>query len=204
MPPGLSGLPSAPLILSMRPPAKLTDEQLIAFCAQNRDLRIERTAEGDLILMPPVMGDGGIKSGELTCQLANWAFQNDTGRPFSSSSGFELPNGALRSPSAAWISRRRLASLTPEERKRFIPLCPEFVVELCSPPDELSMLKGKMREYMANGAQLTWLLDPKRRHVYVYRPGAPVQRLENPATFSGDPVLPGFTLDVQRVFDATF
>jgi Uma2 family endonuclease len=188
----------------MRPPAKLTDEQLIAFCAQNRDLRIERTAAGDLILMPPVMGDGGIKSAELTCQLANWAFRNDTGRPFASSSGFELSDGALRSPSAAWVSRTRLAALTPEERERFIPLCPEFVVELRSPTDGLTTLKNKMKEYMANGAQLGWLLDPKRRHVYIYRPGAPVERLDNPATVTGNPLLPGFTLDIQRVFDATY
>jgi len=196
--------PSAPLVLSMRPPAKLTDEQFIAFCAQNGDLRIERSAEGDLIIVPPVMGDGGIKSAELTCQLADWAFQDGTGRPFSSSSGFELPNGALRSPSASWVSRSRLAALTPEERQRFIPLCPEFVVELRSSTDGLSTLKNKMKEYMANDAQLGWLLDPKRRRVYVYRPGLPEERLDDPATLSGDPVLPSFVLDVQRVFDATF
>jgi Uma2 family endonuclease len=193
-----------PLVLSMRPPAKLTDEQYMAFCAQNRELRIERSAEGDLIIMSPVKGDGGIKGAELTRQLANWAEADGTGRPFDSSAGFKLPNGAERSPDAAWVNRSRLAALTPAERERFIPLCPEFVVELRSPTDRLSPLKTKLKEYMENGAQLGWLVDPKRRQVYVYRPGIPVQRLDNPATLSGDPLLPGFTLDVQRVFDATF
>lgn len=196
--------PNAPLVLSMRPPAKLTDEQFMAFCAQNRDLRIERSAEGDLIIMSPVKGDGGIKESELIRQLANWALQDATGRPFSSSSGFKLPNGAERSPDAAWVSRKRLAALTPEERDRFIPLCPEFVVELRSPTDGLSTLKNKMKEYMANGAQLGWLLDPRQRRVYLYRPGLPEVRLDNPATLAGDPLLPGFVLDVRRVFDATF
>ena len=193
-----------PLVLSMRPPAKMTDEQFMAFCAQNRDLRIERSAEGDLIIMSPVKGDGGIKGAELTRQLANWAEADGTGRVFDSSGGFKLPNGAERSPDAAWVSRSRLAALTPEERERFIPLCPEFVVELRSSTDGLSTLKNKMKEYMSNGAQLGWLLDPKRRRVYVYRPGLPEERLDNPATLAGDPLLPGFVLDVQRVFDATF
>ena len=193
-----------PLVLSMRPPAKLTDEQYMAFCAQNRDLRIERSAEGDLIIMSPLKGDGGIKESELNRQLANWALQDGTGRPFSPSSGFKLPNGADRSPDAAWVSRSRLATLTPDDRQRFIPLGPEFVVELRSATDRLSTLKNKMKEYMANGAQLGWLLDPFRRHVYVYYPNVPVERLDNPATLAGHPLLPGFVLDVQRVFDATF
>jgi Uma2 family endonuclease len=151
-----------------------------------------------------VKGDGGIKGAELTRQVGNWAIADDTGRAFDASSGFTLPNGAERSPDAAWVSRSRLATLTPEERERFIPLCPEFVVGLRSATDRLATVKNKMIEYMANGAQLGWLLDPKRRQVYVYRPGVPVERLDNPATLSGDPVLPGFALDVQRVFDATF
>jgi len=188
----------------MRPPAKLTDEQFMAFCSQNGDLRIERSAEGDLIIMSPVKGDGGIKGAELTRQVGNWAISDGTGRAYDSSGGFTLPNGAERAPDAAWVSRSRLAALTGEERERFLPLCPEFVVELLSATDRLATVKNKMKEYMANGAQLGWLLDPKRRRVYVYRPGLPEERPDNPAALAGDPLLPGFVLDVQRVFDATF
>jgi Uma2 family endonuclease len=188
----------------MRPPAKLTDDQFVAFCQQNRDLRIERTAEGDLVIMPPAWSETGIKNAELNRQLANWALQDGTGRAFDSSTGFRLPNGAERSPDAAWALRDRLLALTPEERKRFVPLCPDFVVELRSSSDRLPPVKKKLEEYMANGARLGWLLDPKKRHVYIYRPDAPVERLDDPVTLSGDPVLPGFVLDVQGVFNATF
>lgn len=201
----LAGEPlSAPLVLRMRHPTKLTDDQFIAFCQQNGDLRIERTAEGDLIIMSPTMDDTGIKESELNRQLAIWSEQDGTGRTFSPSAGFKLPNGATRSPDAAWVSRSRLAALPPAKRPRFIPLCPDFVVELRSSTDRLSPLKNKMKEYMANGAQLGWLLDPRQRRVYVYRPGVPEERLDDPATLAGDPLLPGLLLDVQRVFDATF
>jgi Uma2 family endonuclease len=188
----------------MRPPAKMTEEQFIAFCQQNQDLRIERTAEGDLIIMSPTKDDTGIKNAELTRQLGNWADSEGTGRAFDSSAGFDLPNGATRSPDASWVRRSRLAALPPARRPRFIPLCPDFVVELRSSTDRLPPAKNKMKEYMANGAQLGWLLDPIQRRVYVYRPGVPEERLDDPATLAGDPVLPGFVLDVQRVFDATF
>jgi Uma2 family endonuclease len=193
-----------PLVLSMRPPAKMTEDQFIAFCQQNPDLRIERTAEGDLILMSPTMDDTGIKESELNRQLAIWSEKDGTGRVFSPSAGFKLPNGATRSPDASWVSRSRLAALPPAKRPRFTPLCPDLVVELRSTIDRLPPVKNKMKEYMANGAQLGWLLDPIQRRVYIYRPGLPEERLDNPATLAGDPVLPGFVLDVQRVFDATF
>lgn len=198
------GVVEGTLVLSMRPPAKLTEEQFIAFCEQNPELRIERTAEGDLIVMSPTMDDTDIKNAELTRQLANWADTDGTGRAFGSSGGFKLPNGATRSPDTAWVSRSRLAALPPAKRPRFIPLCPDFVVELRSSTDRLPPIKAKMKEYMANGAQLGWLLDPRQRRVYSYRPGAPEERLDNPATLAGDPVLPGFVLGVQRVFGATF
>jgi Uma2 family endonuclease len=194
----------APLVLSMRRPAKLTDDQFVAFCQQNGDLRIERTAEGDLVIMPPAWTETGIKNAEMNRQLANWALQDGTGRVIDSSGGFKLPNGAERSPDAAWVLRDRLLSLTPEQRRRFIPLCPDFVVELRSSSDRLAPVKKKMEEYMANGARLGWLLDPRKRQVHIYRPDVPVERLDDPATLSGDPVLPGFVLDVQLVFDATF
>src|SRR2546426_623253 len=138
-----------PLVLSMRPPAKLTDEQFIAFCQQNGDLRIERSADGDLILLSPTMDDTGIKESELNRQLANWSAQDGTGRAFSPSAGFKLPNGATRAPDASWVSRSRLTALPPAKRPRFIPLCPDFVVELRSSTDRLPPVKNKLKEYMA-------------------------------------------------------
>lgn len=196
--------PSGPLVLSMRPPATMDDEQFTALCQQNRDLRLERAADGDLIILPPVMGDGGIKSAELTRQIANWANLDGMGRVFGASGGFRLTNGAIRSPGTSWVSRSRLAALPSAKRPRFVPLCPDFVVELRSSTDRLPPMKNKMKEYLANGAQLGWLLDPRQRCIYVYRPGLPEERLDNPVTLAGDPLLPGFLLDVQRVFDATF
>ena len=119
---------------------------------------------------------------------------------FDSSTGFELPDGAIRSPDASWVARTRLAQLTRSQKRKFIPLAPDFVVELKSPTDSMRVLQSKMREYVANGARLGWLIDPQERAVYIYRPRAAVRRIDSPATLSGDPVLPGFTLDLQRIW----
>jgi Uma2 family endonuclease len=193
-----------PLVLHIPDTLKIDEEQFLALCQENSDLRFERTAKGDWIIMPPAGGDTGIKNSELNRQLANWAIADGIGRVFDSSSGFKLPNGAERSPDSAWVLRERFVALTLEERQRFIPLCPDFVAELRSPSDRLSTLQSKMEEYLANGARLGWLIDAANRHVYVYCPGAPVERLDNPLTLSGDPVLPNFVLDVQAVFDMSF
>jgi Uma2 family endonuclease len=194
----------APLVLRLPDCLPMDEEQYFALCQENETLWIERNARGELVIMPPAAGDGGIKNAELNSQLSDWARQDGTGRVFDSSSGFRLPNGATRGPDAAWVVRGRLLALPPEERERFLPLCPDFVAELRSSTDRLSFLQHKMEEYMANGARLGWLLDPRHRQVHVYRPGVPMEQLHDPATLSGDPVLPGFVLDVARVFDATF
>jgi Uma2 family endonuclease len=189
-----------PLVLRLRPVLDLTDDQLLALSSLNRDLRLERTAEGDLLLMPPTGGETGATNAQFTIQLGVWAKRDGTGTTFDSSTGFKLPNTAVRSPDAAWMSHARLDQFTREQRKSFIPACPDFVLELRSPSDTLADLHAKLREYIANGARLGWLLDPETRRVYVYRPDAPVQQLDDPATVSGDPVLPGFVLKLGEVW----
>jgi Uma2 family endonuclease len=194
----------APLIIHLRPVIELTDDQFFEFCQINRDLRIERTAEGDLLIMPPEGGETGHRSILLGMFLTQWALQDGTGVTFGSSTGFNLPNGATRAPDAAWVRRSRLATLTTDQKQKFLPLCPDFVVEIRSPSDRLSIAQAKMQEYLDNGAPLGWLIDPQSRHVYVYRPNRPVERLENPATLAGNPILPGFVLDLQKIWETDF
>jgi Uma2 family endonuclease len=178
-----------------------TDEQFFALCAANRDLRFERTSEGDVIVMPPTGGETGNRNQEITRQLGNWAKRGEAGAAFDSSTGFKLPNRADRSPDAAWVRRERLALLTAAEKRKFIPLCPDFAVELLSPSDDLEDVQMKMDEYIANGALLGWLIDPDHRRVYVYRPGHAVEVIEDAAQISGDPELPGFVLDLTEIWE---
>jgi len=189
-----------PLVVQLKPVLNLTDDQLFEFSQLNRDLRMERNAQGELIIMPPAGGETSERNAEITMQLRLWAKQNGEGATFDSSGGFRLSSGAVRSPDAAWIRRSRLDTLAAEERKRFIPLCPDFVVELRSPTDSLSVLLAKMREYLDSGAQLAWLIDPEQRRVYVYRPQEPIQELDKPETVSGDPLLAGFELDLREIW----
>ncbi|MDP8924564.1 MAG: Uma2 family endonuclease [Chloroflexota bacterium] len=189
-----------PLVLRLLPAIRLSDDDLFALCALNRELRIERTAEGDLLLMPPTGAETGDSNAEIGMQLRVWAKRDGTGTTFDSSTGFLLPNGAMRSPDASWMPRPRLNQMTREQRKKFIPACPDFVLELRSPSDTMADLHAKLREYIANGARLGWLLDPETRRVHVYRPDAPVEQLDDPATVGGDPVLPGFVLDLREVW----
>ncbi len=189
-----------PLVLRLRPVVELTEDQLLELSSLNRDLRLELTAEGELIVMPPAGGETSKRNAELTIQLGTWAKRDGTGVTFDSSGGFTLPNGAVRSPDAAWIERSRLEALTAEQRRKFLPLCPDFAIELRSPSDRLSVVQDKMQEYLDNGMRLGWLVDPEHKQVYVYRPEAPVQRLENPESISGDPVLPGFVLELREVW----
>jgi Uma2 family endonuclease len=191
---------STPIIVHLRPVIDLSDDQLYDFSQINRDLQIERNAQGELIIMPPTGGDTGDRNAEITMQLRLWAKRDGTGTTFDSSTGFRLPNGAVRSPDAAWISYARLNSLTAEQKKRFIPLCPDFVIELRSPTDNLNDLQDKMQEYIENGAQLGYLLDTGQRRVYLYRPNELIQELVNPATLSADPVLPSFELNLHEIW----
>jgi Uma2 family endonuclease len=190
------------LILHLGPALqRMSHHEFFEFCQLNKDWRFERTSHGDSIIMPPTGGETGRRNFILTGLFNVWVEQDGTGLGFDSSTGFALPNGAKRSPDLAWVKRSRWERLTDEEREEFPPLCPDFVVELRSRSDELEALQSKMQEYLANGAQLGWLIDPQQRRVYVYRPDGEVVCLENPEIITGDPVLPGFVLDVQRLWE---
>lgn len=175
---------------------KLDDDDFFEFCQANRDVRIERTKNGDLIIMPPTGGKTGGGNFYLTAKFGVWVEADGTGKGFDSSTGFKLPNGAERSPDVAWVRRERWEALTAKEQEQFPPLCPDFVIELRSRTDSLAVLQEKLQEYIENGAQLGWLIDPAARKVYLYRPGAPVEQLDNPEYVSGDPLLPGFVLNL--------
>ena len=189
-----------PLVVHTRPALEMNDEQFFQFCQLNRDLQIERTAEGDIIIMAPEGGSSGAGSGELAIELGIWARGDGTGRVFGSSTGFKLPNGATRSPDASWVRKERLQTLTAEQWHKFLPLCPDFVIELRSPSDSLLNLQKKMEEYRENGAQLGWLFDPESKQVHVYRPATPVEVLDNPETVSAEPLWRGFVLAVPPIW----
>jgi Uma2 family endonuclease len=189
-----------PLTVSLPTLAPMTDEQFYQFCQVNRELRIERTAEGEVVIMPPAFSDTGNRNSKLTAQLEWWAEQDATGEVFDSSAGFTLPNGATRSPDAAWIKQERWNALTDQQKASFAPICPDFVVELRSSSDTLIGLQTKMQEYLDNGATLGFLIDRKNRTVYVYRPGQLPEVLEHPEVVSGDPELPGFVLQMAKIW----
>jgi Uma2 family endonuclease len=188
------------LTLNIPPSARLTDEQFYQLCLANRDLRFERTAKGELIIMPPTGGETGNRNFKLIQQLANWTDADGTGIGFDSSTCFKLPNGADRSPDAAWIPLSKWHSLTPEQQEKFPPICPDFVVELRSPSDALKPLQEKMQEYIDNGARLGWLINRKDRQVAIYRPGQHKEILESPITLSGEDVLPNFILNLESIW----
>ena len=190
---------SAPLKLKVRATC-LTAEQFARLCQENPDLRIELSAQGELLIMPPTGAGTGRRNSRLTRHLDTWAEADGTGVAYDSSSMFTLPNGAVRSPDASWVQRARWEALSPEQQEGFAPLCPDFVVELRSPSDRLSELQEKMLKYIDNGTHLGWLIDPSDKRVYLYRAGQSVEVLDDPALLSGDPVLPGFTLPVHELW----
>ncbi|NJM62047.1 MAG: Uma2 family endonuclease [Oscillatoriales cyanobacterium RU_3_3] len=167
---------------------------------RNRELQLERTATGELIVNPPTGGETGYRNLDIEGQLWLWNQRTRLGKAFNSSTGFHLPNGADRSPDASWVCQERWDALTPEQKESFIPLCPDFVVELRSKSDNMEPLRVKMREYMNNGARLGWLIDRKNRKVEIYRQNREVEVLDNPATLSGEDVLPGFILNLTEVW----
>jgi len=192
---------SSPLVLQMPTSIDWTDEQFFAFCQVNRDLRIERNKHGEISIMSPTGSETGNRDAKIIQQLMNWTDEDGTGIAFSSSAGFTLSTGAERSPDASWLKLERWNALLPEQQQKFAPICPDFVVELRSPSDNLKPLQEKMEEYMREpGVQLGWLIDRKNRQVYIYRPGVAVECLDNPATISGEPVLPGFVLNMSKVW----
>ena len=191
--------------LTVPPEVHTDDGALFAFAAAHPELRVERTAAQELVLMTPASGETSRRNALITAALTMWAEEDGSGVAFDSSGGFRLPNGAVRSPDAAWVRRERLAALTPEEKRRFLPLCPDFVIELRSPTDDLTTLQAKMEEYRANGDRLGWLLDPAVRRIYVYRAEEEeVEVLDTPASLAGAPVLPGFTLSLGPVWAPGF
>ena len=189
------------ITLNLNSLIKLTSEQFYQLCEENPDLKLERSANGELIAMPPTGGETGKRN--LTAGALLWLWNDATqlGEAFDSSTGFTLPNKADRSPDASWVEKSRWSALTPEQREKFIPLCPDFVIELVSPSDTLKKTQDKMQEYIENGCRLGWLINRKKREVEIYRPGRSVEILQSPQTLSGEDVLPGFVLNLQKIWN---
>ena len=192
---------STPIVLRMPPHLKMTDEDFFEFCQINGDVQIEQNKLGELVIMSPTGLETGNRNFNIAIQLGIWAEKDGTGIGFDSNAGFTLSTGAVRSPDASWMKLDRWNALTPEEKQKFAPICPDFVLELRSASDNLKPLQEKMEEYMEEpGIQLGWLIDRKNRNVYIYRPGMDVECLENPASIGGETVLPGFVLDLSKVW----
>ena len=192
------------VVLHWPPSLRLEEDQFFEFCQANRELRIERSAEGDCEIMPPTGGATGWRNSRLVTQLTLWADLEGSGVVFDSSAGFVLPNGAMRSPDAAWVRKSRLMHLTAEQKQKFLPICPDFVIELRSPSDTTKALQDKMQEYLANGADLGWLIDPETKRVHVYQPNKTALILDDPACVSTDAVLTGFKLELAKIWDVGF
>jgi len=179
---------------------QLTDKQFVLLCQENPELRLELTAQHELVITPPTGSKTGWRNSRITQRLANWAETDGTGLVFDSSTGFMLPNGAKRSPDVSWLRRVRWEALTEAQQNGFAPLCPDFVVELRSQQDRLATLQEKMQEYLATGAQLGWLIDPLEKRVHIYRSKQTVEIRNGPASLDGEVVLPGFVLDVRELW----
>lgn len=186
------------LILNLQS-MELTDEQFYQLCSDNSELRFERNANGDLLIMPPTGGETGNKNAAINAQLWIWNNRHKLGKVFDSSTGFKLPNGADRSPNASWIPLARWDALSDEQKQKFLPLCPAFAIELLSPSDKLGKTRHKMQEYLDNGMKLGWLIDPQNQQVEIYRQGK-IEVLDCPHRLSGEDILPGFMLDLQSIW----
>jgi len=191
-----------PVVVHFEPSKlRMNDDEFFQFCQLNPELRIERTSEGDIIVMAPTGGKTGRRNAKLIVAFGGWAEKDGRGQVFDSSTEFILPNHAGRAPDVSWVRNERWEALTEKEQEQFPPLCPDFVVELRSPTDRLENLMKKMEEYVANGAQLGWLIDPLERKVHIYRPGAAAEIIDDAKEVSGEPLLKGFVLDVQSLWD---
>ena len=188
------------LVLQMSPVWEMSADSFFDFCQLNSHLRIERTATGKLVIMSPAGSETGNRNAKLMQQLSNWTDRDASGIEFDSSAGFILPNGATRSPDASWITLTRWNSLSAEQKTKFAPICPDFVVELRSPSDSLKVLQEKLQEYIDNGASLGWLIDRTTHQVYIYTPDSEIKCLDNPQAISGDPVLSSFILDLTKIW----
>ena len=179
---------------------ELTDEQFYQLCLDNRYLRFERNADGNLVIMPPTGGETGNRNGRIIQQLFNWSDRDGIGIAFDSSTGFKLPNGANRSPDASWIPIAKWNALTERQKQQFLPLCPDFAIELLSPSDNLIKTQEKMQEYLDNGMVLGWLINPQQQQVEIYCQGKQANILSTPNSLSGESVLSGFVLDLQPIW----
>jgi Uma2 family endonuclease len=188
------------LVLRLPGPPRKDADWFYDFCQANDEWQFERTAKGDILVMAPAGGESGYCESETYFQLREWAGRDRTGRAFGSNTGFILPNQANRAPDASWVKMSRLAKIDARKKRKFIPLSPDFLIEVRSPSDRLPTLQDKMEEYRENGTSLGWLIDPKGRKVYVYRPGKRVECLNHPKRLSGDPELPGFVLDLAPIW----
>jgi len=177
-----------------------TDDHFYQLCRKNPDVKFERNAKGELLIMSPTGGETGNRNFEIAADFAIWNRQTKLGVCFDSSTCFKLPNGANRSPDVSWIRQDRWDALTPEQQEKFPPIAPDFVLELMSPTDRLQETQSKMQEYIDNQVKLGWLINRKARQVEIYRQGHPVEIIKSPKTLSGEDVLPGFILDMQIVW----
>lgn len=177
----------------------LSEAQFYRLCQANKDVRLELTSEGHLLLIPPTGWETGHRNLSLGEVVSSWARKDGSGLAFDSSTGFRLPNGAIRSPDVAWVSRSRIESINPDPNK-FLPLCPDFAIELRSASDTLSTLQSKMQEYIDNGLLLGWLIDPKNRTVEIYQQEEPVETLPITSNLSGESILPGLQIDLSTIF----
>ena len=187
------------LVLQMSPVLEMSADSFFDFCQLNSHLRLERTATGKLVVMSPAGSETGNRNAKLMQQLSNWTDRDASGIEFDSSAGFVLPNGSTRSPDASWIRLNRWNSLSAEQKTKFAPICPDFVVELRSPSDNLKVLQNKMQEYIDNGASLGWLIDRTTRQVYIYT-SEETKCLSDLQTVSGEPTLSGFVLDLAKIW----
>ncbi|MBW4632376.1 MAG: Uma2 family endonuclease [Iphinoe sp. HA4291-MV1] len=188
------------ITIDLKPVIELTDEQFYQLCRKNPDVKFERSAKGELIIMSPTGGETGSYNSEINADFVIWNRQTKLGKVFDSSTGFKLPNGADRSPDVAWIRQERWDALTSEQKEKFPPIAPDFVLELMSPSDTLQKTQEKMQEYIENQVKLGWLIDRKTRRVEIYRLGQAVEVLESPTELLGEDILPGFVLDLRTVF----
>lgn len=188
------------LTISLQSVIDLTDEQFFQLCHDNNDLRFERNSQGDITITAPAGSETSARNSDVNADLVFWNRRTKLGIVFDSSGGFKLPNGSDRSPDASWVAKDRWEALTREERSRFAPICPDFVMELMSPSDSLKTLQTKMQEYMDNGARLGWLINRRDREVEVYRIGQPREILKSPQSLSGEDVLPDFVLDMTAIW----
>jgi Uma2 family endonuclease len=185
--------------IKLQPALTMTDEQFYQLCITNPDVKFERNAQGDLLIMSPTGGETGNRNVELATEFVLWNRQRRLGVVFDSSTGFKLPRGGERSPDVAWVEQSRWDALTPEQRQKFPPLAPDFVLELLSPSDQLSVVQSKMQEYMASGVRLGWLINPSSKQAEIYRQGQPPDLIHNPTSLSGETVLPGFVLNMALI-----